>query len=81
MNLYLHNTKLRWIMIVVRFEDVVRHPNLIFFTERGQLIVEKDLHLNTKGFAVLGTIQIFEHFEKMPNLISQEALKIAKKYF
>ena len=81
MNLYLHNTKLRWIMIVVRFEDVMRHPNLNFFTETGQLIDEKDLHLNTKGFVVLGTIQIEEHFEKMPNLISQEDLKIAKNIF
>ena len=81
MNLCLHNTKLRWIMIVVRFEDVMRHPNLNFFTETGQLIDEKYLHLNSKGFVVLRTIQIEEHFEKMPDLISQEHLKIAKKYF
>ena len=77
MNLCLHNTKLRWTMIVVRFEDVMRPPNLNFFTKTRQLINEKDLHLNTKGLVVLGTIQIEEHFEKMPNLISQEDLKIA----
>ena len=71
MNLCLHNTKLRWIMIVVRFEDFMKHPNLNFFTKTGQLIDEKDLHLNTEGFVFLGTIQIEEHFEKMPNLIPQ----------
>ena len=56
-------------------------PKFKFFTKTGQLIDEKDLHLNTKGFVVLGTIQIEEHFEKMPNLISQEDLKIAKNIF
>ena len=80
MNLRLHNTKLRWIMIVVRFEDVMSHQNLNFFTETGQLINENDLHLNKRGFVVLGTIQIEESFEKMPNLISGEDLKLAKKY-
>ena len=68
MNLSLHNTKLRWIMIVVRFEDIMRQPNLSFFTETGQLINGKDLHLNTNGYVVLGTIQIEEHFEKMNSL-------------
>ena len=56
-------------------------PKFKFFTKTGQFIDKKDLHLNTKGFVVLGTIQIEEHFEKMPDLISQEHLKIAKKYF
>ena len=81
MNLSLHNTALRWIIIVVKFEDVMRHLNLNFFTEIGQLMVENDIHLNTKGYVVLGTIQFEEHFEKMPNLISPEDLKIAQKYF
>ena len=81
MNLSLHNTTLRWIIIVVKFEAVMRHPNLNFFTETGQLMVENDIHLNTKGYVVLGTIQFEEHFEIMPKLISPEDLKIAQKYF
>ena len=64
MNLSSHNTKLRWIMIVVKFKDVMRHPNLNFFTEIGQIIDGNDILLNTKGYAVLGTIQFEEHFEK-----------------
>ena len=51
-------------MIVVKFKDVMRHPNLNFFTEIGQIIDGNDILLNTKGYAVLGTIQFEEHFEK-----------------
>ena len=76
----LNNTTLRWIMIVVRFKDIMRHPNLIFFMETGMFLEEKNILLNNKGYVVLGTIEFEEHFEKNAKFDIPGTFETVKKY-
>ena len=56
MNLLLENTKQNWVMIFVRYKEVMSNPKLYFFTESGDLIEEENLCLKEEGYVVLATI-------------------------
>ena len=57
MNLNIERTKQNWIMILVKFKDVMYNSKLCFFLETGVLIDENNLRSNNEGYIVLATVQ------------------------
>ena len=49
-NLQLENTKQKWVMILIRFSDIMFNLELSFFSESGFSIQEDDISKNSKGY-------------------------------
>ena len=81
LNLQLENTKQKWVLLLVKFEEVMSNPKLCFFTESGYLIQQEDITKNLDGYVVLAAIN---HDTKIVNdhePFSEEEVSMAKKFF
>ena len=80
-NLNLDKTNCHYILIVIKFKELVGVSNLTFITDTGNCIQEQDLHLNINGYVVLTTIQLESSIKNMDNLLSSEEEKLCHQYF
>ena len=80
MNLNIGRTKQNWIMILVKFKDIMCNSKLCFFSETGILIDENKLSSNNEGYIVLATIQSDSKLLQRHDSFSSQELALAKKY-
>ena len=72
--------KQKWIMILVKFKDVMCDNKLCFFSETGVLLDEKNLALNNEGYVVLATIQHDSRILQRHLPFSAEEVNLATKF-
>ena len=79
LSLQLENTKQKWVLLLVKFEEVMSNSKLCFFIESGHLIQREDITKNLDGYVVLAAIN---HDTKIVNdhePFSEEEVSMAKK--
>ena len=80
-NLHLESTKQHWVMIVVRFKDVMANQKLYFFTESGLMIEEDNISSNDEGYVVLAAIYRDLKLSDPKYAFSDSELSLANKFF
>ena len=80
LNLHIDNMKQKWVMILVKFKDIMYNNRLCFFSEIGVLLDEKNLALNKEGYVVLATIQHDSRLLQGHLPFSAEELNLAKNF-
>ena len=81
LNLQLENTTQKWILILVKFNEVILNQKLPFFTESGFLINDEDIAQNKKGYVVLATINHDSKFTGKQESFSPDEILLAKNFF
>ena len=81
LNLQLENTKQKWVLLLVKFEEVMLNPKLCFFTETGHLIPQEDISKNLDGYVVLAAINHDTKLVDDHDPFSEEEVLMAKNFF
>ena len=80
-NLQLKNTLQKWILVLVKFKDIMSNPKLCFFTETGFLIKDEEIDWNKKGYVVLAAIKHDNKFTSKQESFSPDKISLRKKFF
>ena len=81
MNLQLDSIKQKWVMILVRFKDVMWNSKLCFYSETGFLIENEKLSSNEGGYVVLVTVFKDQKLVNQEYSFNENELLLSKKYF
>ena len=81
LNLQLENTKHHWVMIVVKYKDIMTNPKLCFITESGFIIEEEKILSNDDGYVILAAIHRDVKLSDKKYTFSETELGLANKFF
>lgn len=81
MNLQLESVRQKWVMILVRFKDVMFNSKLCFFSESGLLIENENLSSNEGGYVVLAAIYKDQKLVNQKNSFDDNELLLSKRFF
>ena len=81
MNFQIENTKQKWILILVKFKDVMNNDKLSFFSESGFLIQDKQIPDDNSGYVVLATIKHDSKLVSNSTSFSAAEKTLAQKFF
>ena len=80
-NLNPSSTSRNIIFIAIAFHEVDHLENLIFFTEKGEMIQKLSENENRHGYVLLATIQINKRSQEIPILLSEKDIQLTKKFY
>ena len=80
LNLQLENIKQKWILILIKFKDIMYNPKLSFFTENVFFIQDERLAENEKGYVVLAAVKHDNKFITNGESFSYSEILLAKKF-
>ena len=81
MNFHLENTKQKWILILIKFKEIMYNSKLSFSTKRGFLIQDQQIADNNDGYVVLATINHDTKLTTDSDPFSEEEKMLAEKFF
>ena len=81
LNLQLESVKQKWVMILVRFKDVMWNSKLCFFSETGLLIENEQLSSNEGGYVVLATICKDRKLINQEKSFNKNELLLSKRFY
>ena len=74
-------TKRNMIYVLVAIHEVMHIENIIFYTEKGDAILQSDLNPNRQGYVLLASIQVAKKWMKNDILITDERYELINKYY
>ena len=80
-NFQMENIKQKWILILVKFKDIMFNTKLSFITESGFLIQDQQIADKNDGYVVLATIKHDKKLVTNSDFFSEVEISLAQKFF